>query len=203
MFENSYGKQRSVARLESTRCRQFHIVRFLAMAAMSAILGTPAAHSQFPPPPTTNGPIYSIASNKKLCLQPASVPDGTSPQGASIILEPCNGSLLQQWQRVSVSGSVTDHYMNQFSGLCMDAHGSAVNHTPVQQWTCNSITNERWAYASTDNTNVHGPIVQSLIGGGPANTYFCLDIPGGQATAGSFVQIYLCNLTPAQQWLTP
>lgn len=204
MFENSCAKQRPVARQESTRCRQFHIVCFMALGVMSAILCTPAAESQFPPPPTTNGPIYSILSNKTLCLQPASVPDGTSPQGAAIVLEPCNGSLVQQWQRVSVSGSsVLDHYLNQFSGLCMDAHGSAANHTPVQQWTCNSITNERWAYVSTDNTNVRGPVVYSLIGGAPANAHFCMDIPGGQATAGTAVQIYVCNLTASQQWLTP
>jgi hypothetical protein len=198
--ENSCSRDFSAARQESTRHGRFRLAYLLALCVMSAILGTPAAEAQFPPPPRTNGEIYSILANKKLCLQPASVPDGTSPQGAKIILEPCNGSLVQQWQYVSVSGGNPDHYMNQFSGLCMDAQGRAANQTPVVQWTCNSITNEQWAYLSTDNTNVHGPVVESGIGG---TNNFCLDIPGEQATAGTAVQIYVCNLTNAQRWLTP
>jgi hypothetical protein len=203
MFTHSNDKQSPVARQELAGRRRFLRLCFLALGVISTILCTPAAHSQYPPPPTTNGPIYSILSNKKLCLQPADVPVGTSPQGAAIILEPCNGSLVQQWQRVTVTDGFPDHYVNQFSGLCMDAHGSAANYTVVQQWTCNSITNERWQYASSDLTNVHGPHVFSQIGGAPSGVYFCLDIPGGQATAGSFVQIYVCNGTDAQRWLTP
>ena len=82
--------------------------------------------------------IYNFLS--KQCLQPV---NGSTEQGAAIVQEPCNGSVAQQWTEVSV-GSNIFHYVNGLSGWCLDARGRAVNGTPVQQWTCNNISNEKW-----------------------------------------------------------
>jgi len=82
------------------------------------------------------------------CLQPMN-----GSQGASIVQETCNGSLSQQWTRKVEGRSVlwglfevdsTEHFVNRSSQFCLDARGGANNGTPIEQWTCNSITNEAW-----------------------------------------------------------
>jgi len=73
------------------------------------------------------------------CLQPAG---GSTGLGAAIVQEPCDGSLAQQWTVTRASSGV--HLINSSSDLCLDARGGAVNGTPVEQWTCDWISNENW-----------------------------------------------------------
>jgi Ricin-type beta-trefoil lectin domain-like len=137
--------------------------------------------------------ISNFGSNQ--CLQPV---NGSTEQGAAIVQEPCNGSAAQQWTKVQVSGNIF-HFVNGLSGLCLDARGRAVNHTPVQQWTCNNISNENWEPGEYVSDDV--PPLFSRVSG---TRSYCLDVPGGQQhIAGLAVQIYRCNGTIAQIWWTP
>jgi hypothetical protein len=140
----------------------------------------------------TNAQIYSFLSDK--CLQPV---NESSAQGAPIVQQPCNTHPAQQWTVVHVGGNVV-HYVNQLSGMCLDAHGGAANYTPVQQWTCNKISNENWEPGPDIDDTI--PPLYSRISGGKS---FCLDIPGGQTTASLAMQIYRCNDSLAQDWWLP
>ena len=156
-----------------------------AVASVPATASLAAAAS-------TPGDIYNFLSNQ--CLQPV---NGTTVQGAAIVQEPCNGGAAQQWVEVTVSYDIF-HYQNVLSGLCLDARGGAANHTPVQQWTCNSISNENWQPGEEGDDDI--PPLTSRVSGTSSS---CLDIPGGQPTAGLAMQIYRCNGTEAQQWWLP
>ena len=135
--------------------------------------------------------IYNFFSNQ--CLQPI---NGSTGQGAAIVQEPCNGGAAQQWTEVSV-GSNVFHYVNVLSGLCLDARGGAVNGTPVQQWSCNSISNEKWQ-PGEDVSDEIPPLISRVSGKQllPRHTR-------GSGSAGLAMQIYRCNGTLAQQWWFP
>lgn len=142
-------------------------------------------------------PIYSNLSNQ--CLQPV---DGSTEQGAAIVQQPCEGGEgatppIQNWTRIRVGVNIF-HFQNGLSGLCLDARGGAVNGTPVQQWTCNSISNENWEIGWLPDT-MHGE-VPPLISRVSGTSSHCLDMPGAQPTAGLAMQIYICNGTVAQMW---
>ena len=141
---------------------------------------------------SSTGEIGSFLGN--LCLQPI---NESSAQGVAIVQQPCNGSAAQQWTKVQVSGEIY-HYVNGLSGLCLDARGGAANHTPVQQWTCNKISNENWQPGDGYNDTI--PPLFSRVSG---TSNYCLDEPGGQTIVGLAMQIYRCNGTVAQDWYTP
>jgi hypothetical protein len=157
-------------------------VFFMAAPVIAVVIsGAPAAAS--------GNEIYNFWSNQ--CLQPL---NGSTEQGTAIVQEPCNGGAAQQWMEIS-AGSNIFHYVNVLSGLCLDARGAAKNGTPVQQWTCNRISNENWQPGEDIADDI--PPLFSRVSG--TNSY-CLDIPGAQQTAGLAMQIYRCNGTEAQQW---
>jgi hypothetical protein len=133
--------------------------------------------------------IYNFLTNQ--CLQPV---NGSTAQGAAIVQEPCNGSSAQEWVEISVGDNIF-HYANVLSGFCLDARGSAANGTPVQQWTCNRISNENWQPGEYVSDDI--PPLMSRVSG---TSTHCLDIPGGQKTPGLAMQIYGCNGTEAQLW---
>jgi hypothetical protein len=93
-----------------------------------------------------------------------------------------------------VSGNIF-HYVNGLSGLCLDARGRAVNGTPIQQWTCNRISNENWE-PGEDIDDTIPPLISRVS----STRSYCLDVPGGQKVAGLAMQIYRCNGTLAQAW---
>jgi hypothetical protein len=160
-------------------CRAFFIATFIIAVVVSV---APAAASG-------TYEIYNFRSNQ--CLQPV---NGSTGQGAAIVQESCNGGAAQQWVEVS-AGREIFHYVNVLSGLCLDARGAATNGTPVQQWTCNKISNENWQPQEDIADNIP-PLVSRVSG---TNSY-CLDIPGARQTAGLAMQIYRCNGTEARQW---
>jgi hypothetical protein len=163
----------------------------LVIGLAAAVASVPATAS-LAAAASTPGDIYNFLSNQ--CLQPV---NGSTIQGAAIVQEPCNGGAAQQWVDVTVSYNIF-HYQNVLSGLCLDARGGAVNHTPVQQWTCNSISNENWQPGEDGDDDI--PPLMSRVSG---TSSYCLDIPGGQQTVGLAMQIYRCNGTEAQQWWLP
>jgi len=136
-----------------------------------------------------NKEIYNFWTNQ--CLQPL---NGSTSQGAAIVQEPCNGGASQLWMEVSVGNNIF-HYVNVLSGLCLDARGSAMNGTPVQQWTCNKISNENWQPGEADSDDI--PPLFSRVSG---TSSYCLDIPGARKTTGLAMRIYRCNGTEAQLW---
>ncbi len=158
--------------------------RMLYIAPLLAVLTCALSVAQSEP-----DEIQSFLSNQ--CLQPI---DGSTRQGAPIVQEPCNGSGSQRWKQVSVGGNIF-HYVNVSSGLCLDARGSARNRTQVQQWTCNSISNENWQPGEGDDDTI--PPLFSKVSG---TSSYCLDVPGGAQTVGLAMQIYRCNGTLAQDW---
>jgi Ricin-type beta-trefoil lectin domain-like len=145
---------------------------------------------------SVSAPLYTIYSYwTDMCLQPI---NESTEEGAAIVQEPCNYSPAQQW--FSMGGPVF-RYRNGLSNMCLDARGGAENGTPVQQWTCDSITNENWEPGQTDPGG-HPPIppMYSRVSGTHS---YCLDIPDAQPTIGLAMQIFRCNGTPAQQWTRP
>lgn len=126
-----------------------------------------------------------------MCLQPA---DPAGGAGTAVVQQPCASVQAQHWAPLAVSGT-SYRFLNQASGLCLDVAGSAASGTPVDQWPCNSISNERWSWP-------HGfpdgmwPVRSQVAG----TSRYCLDVPGASAQPGLGLQIYWCNGTPAQAW---
>jgi len=129
--------------------------------------------------------LVSVQNGK--CLQPV---NGSFNQGDAIVQETCNGSMAQQW---TVTGSGTRvHLVNRSSHLCLDARGRATNGTPIQQWTCNRISNENWNFGITNN----------LLSSGVSNTFsHCVATPGSQD--GLAMELRFCNGNAAQLWNRP
>jgi hypothetical protein len=90
------------------------------------------------------------------------------------------------------------HFKNSLSQLCLDARGGADNGTPVQQWTCNNISNENWE-PGEDIADTIPPLFSRVSD----TRSHCLDMPGALPTPGLAMQIYRCNGTVAQQWWIP
>jgi hypothetical protein len=112
------------------------LVAAAAMATASALAAVPPAHAE-----TTTVEFLNAYNGE--CLQPAF---GSSPLGEHVAEVPCNGSLAQQWTITPSASGV--HLVNRSSGLCMDARGGAVDGTPVEQWTCDWISNENWSFGT-------------------------------------------------------
>lgn len=137
-------------------------------------------------------PFVFYNAHTNMCLEPQ---NNSTAEGTPVLQEPCKASGAQQWIYIS-EGSGGFQFKNAQTGLCLDARGGAANHTPVQQWPCNGISNEKWQVFVPAKGSLSAP-VQSRVAG---NSGFCLDIPGGQTTVGLAMQIYVCNQTVSQLW---
>ena len=132
--------------------------------------------------------VKFVSSSSGKCLQPV---NGSLNQGDAIVQQTCDGSVAQQWTVTAVS-SAKVHLVNRASHLCLDARGGATNGTPIQQWTCNKITNENWSFGITNN----------LLSSGVSNTFsHCIATPGTQA--GLTMQLRSCSSTSSQIWTRP
>jgi hypothetical protein len=138
--------------------------------------------------------IQEVSGGPDFCLQPA---DTNGGPGTPIVQEFCSttpGDEAQAWAPINVGGS-TYEFLNQATGECMDARGGAARGTPIQQWTCNTISNEHWSWPH----NIPGafwPIGSQVAG----SSNFCLDVPQASQVAGVGMQLYTCNGTSAQAW---
>ena len=165
----------------------------VAMAATAALMVTPAAGAD-------EVLAHWIQNASRLrCLQPV---DGSHEQGAAIVQMPCDESESEIQNRNSVQfwmpervGDFT-RYKNVKTGLCLDARGGAANHTPIQQWPCNEISNEKWDRPASDRRTI-----RSRVSG---STSHCLDVPGGSLMdIGLAMQLYRCSTdNQAQFWDT-
>jgi hypothetical protein len=137
-------------------------------------------------------PFVFFNAHTAMCLEPQ---NESTAAGTPIVQVPCKASGAQQWIYIN-SGAGAFQFQNAQTGLCLDARGGAANHTPVQQWPCNGISNEVWQVFVPAKGSLDAP-VQSRVAG---SSGFCLDIPGGQKTVGLAMQIYACNQTVSQLW---
>ena len=132
--------------------------------------------------------VKLVSSENFKCLQPI---NGSRNQGDAIVQAPCNGSLAQQWT-VHLVSSTKVHLINRSSNLCLDARGKAVNGTPIQQWTCNWISNENWSFGLGNN----------LLSSGISNTFsHCVATPGFQD--GLPMELRACDGDSSQLWMRP
>ena len=159
----------------------------LAVAAAVAV----AALALTAKPATALQPFSFFNAHTHMCLEPQ---NDSMVAGMPIVQKPCKASGAQEW--IYVLDGSEEAFKNAQTGLCLDARGGAANHTPVQQWPCNGISNEKWETFVPAKGSQDAP-VQSRVAG---SSGFCLDIPGGQATVGLAMQIYRCNQTVSQLW---
>jgi hypothetical protein len=141
-----------------------------------------------------DGPIKNIGNH--LCLQPES-----RFQGAPILQVECSveRNLDQEWTFFCWDGCSRIHVVNAGSGLCLSARAGAKNGTPVELWTCNQISNEKWDNGPT-GINIAPPFeLRSRVSN---TTSHCLDVPGAADTVGLAMQLWTCNGTVAQLWET-
>jgi Ricin-type beta-trefoil lectin domain-like len=135
--------------------------------SLTLAIATAAVLSVAPPARAEDNIVKLVSSANGKCLQPI---NGSHNQGDAIVQETCNGSAAQQWTVHQVS-STKVHLINRASGLCLDARGKAVSGTPIQQWTCNNISNENWGFGITNN----------LLVSAVSNTWsHCIATPGNQ-----------------------
>lgn len=160
------------------------IATLLLASAMTALAGLAVTS-----PAQAANPIVKLVSvqNGK-CLQP--VNESTS-QGDAIVQMTCSGRPAQQWTIEAVS-STSVHLRNRASNLCLDARGGAVNGTPIQQWTCNWISNEKWGFGITNN------LLGSRVSGTASH---CIATPGSQD--GLPMELRFCDGNSAQLWSRP
>ncbi|WP_369149581.1 lectin [Streptomyces sp. R44] len=72
------------------------------------------------------------------------------------------------------------------AGKCLDVAGAATaDGTPVQLYTCNGTTAQRWTLGADGTVRALGK---------------CLDVSAGGTADGTRVQLYTCNGTGAQRW---
>jgi hypothetical protein len=177
---------------QSVRNRRPHRIGRFAMHRTVYLVASVMALAVSVKPAVALQPFVFFNSHTNMCLEPQ---NDSMLQGTAIVQQPCKASGAQQWIYVSL-GAAGFQFENALTGMCLDARGGAANHTPVQQWTCNGISNEKWQISVPVKGAVGTP-VQSEVAG---SSDYCLDIPGGQQTAGLAMQIYKCNQTVSQLW---
>ena len=165
--------------------RNHRLVTLVAAAAMATVSGLAVAS----PAGASTANSFEIQSVYSfMCLQPAG---GSSGLGVGIVQGICNGSLAQQWAYASSSSGF--HLINRSSGLCLDARGGAANGTPVEQWTCDWISNENWSWG---NGRMSGQVLESGVSG----TYnHCASSPGEWTWFVQDVYLQSCNGQVFQQ----
>ena len=177
----------SVRKVQRPRPGKFALhkgVYLVALVMALALSAKPAAADQ---------PFVFFNSHTGMCLGPE---NDSMLQGAAIVQEPCKAGGAEEWLYISL-GSEGFQFENALTGMCLDARGGAANQTPIQQWTSNGISNQRWQISVPAKGSAGAPVVSKVA----RSSGFCLDIPGGQTTVGLAMQIYICNGTVSQLWL--
>jgi len=171
--------------------KRFSVALSLAVVTAASLTVASPANAD------TSGPIRNTGNQK--CLTPVN-----PSQGAAVVQHPCDidrGIINrdQEWDAVCKDASCSIvHMVNHGSGLCLDARGGATNGTPIQMWTCNSISNENWDFGlSPRGSQVFA--FRSRVSGTRSH---CLDVPGAQDMDGLPMQLWNCNGTAAQLWMS-
>jgi hypothetical protein len=166
--------------------------RIISMLIALAAVLSGVAVAESPAAAVDTFPFTFFSDLSGLCLQPV---DGSTEQGAAIVQMPCANVAEQRWTGIPLGNGIY-HFQNDASHLCLDARGGATTGTPVQQWTCNSISNENWEFYEEFGADYPLTFYSRVSG----TRSHCLDVPWAQTTVGLAMQIARCNGTPAQQW---
>jgi hypothetical protein len=169
--------------------RRLRLAGMVLASAAAAVLGlvfaSPAGADVLP------GNWIQNAGGSGMCLQPVG---GSFDQGAAIEQVNCDkNTTLQRWVAFNFSSDLRVFQMrNVATGLCLDAQGGASDHTPVVQWTCNSISNEKWDL---------GPDFVALRSRVSGTSSHCLDVPAASLQEHVQMQLYRCTSNnSAQIW---
>lgn len=158
-------------------------------AALALVAAIAAGALTTAAPAHAEDPIVKLVSSQNgKCLQPV---NGSLLQGDAVVQMTCDGSRAQQWTVKGISSTAV-HLVNRNSQLCLDARGGAVNGTPIQQWTCNSISNEKWGFGITNN------LLVSFVAGTASH---CIATPG--FPDGLPMELRFCDGNSSQLWSRP
>ncbi len=119
------------------------------------------------------------------------IANGSTSQGALIILNAVDGLREQEWQFVPVAGG---YYLilNAFTGQALDnTNGSTSNGNLIQQYANLGDANQQWSLVPVDD--VHYQIANRASGK-------VLDVTGGSTANGTFIQQWSANSNPQQLW---
>lgn len=137
-------------------------------------------------------PIFFQNGRNFLCLQPDPA-DFWSP-GAAIVQMPCNGTAAQGWNPLPESNG-RYRFQSVATAMCLDAGGGAVNGTPIQQWHCNWISNEKWTVVGA--APGEGDLIRSAVSGTSSH---CMDVIGQSYAAGVAMELRRCDRLRMQGW---
>jgi hypothetical protein len=88
-----------------------------------------------------------------------------------------------------------DWYVNSSSHLCLDVRGGDTNGAPIEQWTCDWISNELWTIG--DNQNMSDQQLVSDVS--PYRKDKCISTPG-LANGDAMVLYAGTPSTPSEFW---
>jgi hypothetical protein len=157
-----------------------------ALALMAATVGSLGSAAPASADDHFDVTVRSTATG--MCLAPQGE---SSADGVPIVQVRCNGSAFQRWDFVDHDDSIFQ-LRNAVTLKCMDAAGLNNNGTPVIQWPCAGISNQRFQ-ASRSLPNF--VTLRSRVA---RTSTHCLDVPGGQANEGAAMQLWVRNGTAAQ-----
>ncbi|KAJ7080228.1 ricin B lectin domain-containing protein, partial [Mycena epipterygia] len=124
-------------------------------------------------PPPTSGHTISPGASATTCLAAP-----TNANGASVVVEPCDGSASQAWTR---NGQTIVAY----GSMCLGAYvtgGSTTNGVKMQIWACTPGAGDaNQHFTVTADNRVQW-----------AGTDECLDLTDGSLAAGNQVQMWAC-----------
>lgn len=177
------------------------LVLIALMPLALALTGCGAVVSQ------SNTMQIQMAIYTPLCLE---VADASTAQGEIVQTYPCVvGERRQEWTFVPIQGTSFFNIANANSLDCMTvSYGRSAPGTPVIQIPCYlpAQTSQEWKYlpaklttgGATSASNTGYTLVSAI-------NNLCLDIPYGETTGESPLQVYTCTVNdPAQAYtLTP
>lgn len=142
---------------------------------------TASASPPEPPSPAPSGPATGpIVGKGGNCLD---LPYQNTANGTDLWMWDCNGTVAQEW--------TIDDGEIRVMGKCLDIEGRERKGSDMQITLCGYTGDLQWYVTSA------GEIKSERF---PA---LCLDIRNGSTARKARVQMWTCNGTAAQQWVTP
>jgi Beta-1,3-glucanase/Ricin-type beta-trefoil lectin domain-like len=118
----------------------------------------------------------------------------SNPQGASITLNPFDGSGSTPTGPVSTTAWY--ELVNSNSGQCVDASGAGTtNGTPILQWPCAGQSNQQWQFTPTDSG------YYTITNRNAAGNQQVIDVPASSTADGTDLDTWGLNSGANQQWL--
>lgn len=141
--------------------------------------------------------IILSAKNTSVAIEVIGASDAS---GANIRLWARNDSDAQKWSTTNY-GSAGVQISCALSGRCMEvANNKIQNGTNIRQWEDNDSHAQRWDVVADGQTVTVGGKEYPTYVIKSHGTAFAVDVSGGNAQAGTNIQLYIANGTDAQRW---